>query len=73
MSTDRRMDKHDVVHIDTGMSLRHKKEWIWVNCHEVDEHRAYYTEWSKLERENGWFMSMYNNNHYNIVKKLASN
>ena len=28
-----------------------KKEYIWVNSNEVDEPGAYYTEWSKSERE----------------------
>ena len=28
-----------------------KKEHIWVSSNEVDETRAYYTEWSKSERE----------------------
>ena len=28
-----------------------KKESIWVGSNEVDEPRAYYTEWSKSERE----------------------
>ena len=28
-----------------------KKECIWVSCNEVDETGAYYTEWSKPERE----------------------
>ena len=28
-----------------------KKEPIWVSSNEVDEPRAYYTEWSKSERE----------------------
>ena len=44
------MDK-DVVHIDNGIPLSHKKELIWVNCSEVDEARAWCTEWSKSERE----------------------
>ena len=28
-----------------------KKEHIWVSSNEVDETGAYYTEWSKSERE----------------------
>ena len=28
-----------------------KKEHIWVSPNEVDEPRAYYTKWSKSERE----------------------
>ena len=34
-----------------GLLLSHKKEQIWVSSNEVDESRAYYTEWSKSERE----------------------
>ena len=26
-------------------------QWMWVCSNEVDEPRAYYTEWSKSERE----------------------
>ena len=44
------MDK-EVVHIYNGVLLSHKKEQIWVSGSEVDEPRAYYTEWSKSERE----------------------
>ena len=31
--------------------LSHKKECIWVSSNEVDEPKAYYTEWNKSERE----------------------
>ena len=44
-----------MVHIynagDNGILLSHKKECTWVSANEVDEPRAYYTEWSKSERE----------------------
>ena len=52
MSTDRWMDKEDVGHINNGILLSHKKEYIWVSSSEVNEPRACYTEWSKSEREN---------------------
>ena len=46
------MDKDkEVVHTYTGRLLSHKKECIWVSSNEVDEPRAYYTEWSKSESE----------------------
>ena len=32
-----------------GILLSHKKEHIWVSSNELDETRAYYTEWSKSE------------------------
>ena len=44
------MDK-DVVLICNRVSLSHKKGWIWVSCSEVDEARAWCTEWRKSERE----------------------
>ena len=44
------MDKV-VVHMHNWILLGHKKEHIWVSSDEVDETRAYYTEWSKSERE----------------------
>ena len=43
------MDKEAVVHIYSGVLLSHKKELIWVSSNEVDEPKAYYTEWSKSE------------------------
>ena len=40
-----------MVHIYNGILLSHRKECIWLNSNEVDEPRAYYTEWSKSERD----------------------
>ena len=51
MSIDRWMDKEVVVDIYNGIILSHKKEYIWISSNEVDGPRAYYTEWSKSERE----------------------
>ena len=51
MSIDRWPDKKAVVYIHNGILFSHKKECIWVSSNEVDEARAYYTEWSKSERE----------------------
>ena len=51
MSIGRCMDKEVVVHIHNGMLLSYKKECIWVSSNEVYETGAYYTEWSKPERE----------------------
>ena len=45
------MSKEDVVHMHNGILLSYKKELIWVSYDELDEPRAYYTEWSKSERE----------------------
>ena len=45
------MDKEAVVYIHNGVLLSHKKEHMWVSFNEVDEPRAYYTEWSMSERE----------------------
>ena len=39
------------MHTYSGILLSHKKEHIWVSSNEVVEPRAYYTEWSKSERE----------------------
>ena len=52
MSIDKWMAKEELVHIKNGILLSHKKEHIWVSDNEVDELRAYYTEWSNSEREN---------------------
>ena len=50
MSIDRGMDKEAVVHTYNGILLSHNKEHIWVSASEVDEPRAYYTEWRKAEK-----------------------
>ena len=49
--TDERIKKLCYIYIHNGILLSHKKEHIWVNPNEVDKPRAYYTEWSKSERE----------------------
>ena len=40
-----------MINIHNGILLRYKKEHVWVSSNEVDEPRAYYTEWSQSERE----------------------
>ena len=45
------MDKEAVVYVHNGILLSHKKEHIWVSTHEMDEPRAYHTEWSKSEKQ----------------------
>ena len=51
MSIDTSMYREVVVHVYNGILLSDKKEYMWVSSREVDEPRACYTEWSKLERE----------------------
>ena len=46
MSTDRGMDKEDVVQIYNGILLRHKEEENWVICRDVDGPRDCHTEQS---------------------------
>ena len=46
---DKWMGKEAIVHVRNG--ILHKKEHSQVSSNEVDEPRAYYTEWSKSERE----------------------
>ena len=45
------MDKKAVVHIHNEILLIYKKEHIWVSSNEVDETEAYYTKWSKKEKQ----------------------
>ena len=45
------MDKENVVHIYNGILLNYKKEHIWLCSDKLGGARAYYTEWSKSERE----------------------
>ena len=49
MSINRWMDK-DAVYLYSGLLLSYKKEQIWASSGEVDEPRAYYTDWSHKER-----------------------
>ena len=51
MAIGRQMDKEVVLQIHNGMLLSYKKEHVWVIYNEIDETGAYYTEWSKSERE----------------------
>ena len=46
MSIDGWMDTETVAHMYNGILLSYKKESIWVSPKEVDEPRAYGTEWS---------------------------
>ena len=47
MSTDRGMDKEDVVQIYNGILLSHKKERNNAICSDMDGPRDCHTEWSK--------------------------
>ena len=49
MSTDRWMDKEDVVHIYNGILLSHKRNNAI--CSNMDATRDYHTKWSQSERE----------------------
>ena len=50
ISVDRGTDKEAVVHRDSRTLLSYKKEGSWVHS-EVDKPRAFFTEWSKSEKE----------------------
>ena len=45
------MGKEVAVHVYNGVLLSCKKEQTGVSCSDVDEPRACYTEWSKLEKQ----------------------
>ena len=51
MTTERRTDREDVVHMYNEISLSHKKERNSAICRHVDGPRDWRTEWSKSERE----------------------
>ena len=48
-----------MVHIYNELLLSHKKEHIWVSSNEVDEPRAYYTEWSKSQKDKILYVNTY--------------
>ena len=64
-----RLDKEAAVHIYNGITFSHKKEHIWVSSNEVDEPRAYYTDWSKSEREKQ--ISYINTYIWNLERKYC--
>ena len=51
MSSNRGMDKEDVVYLYNGLLLSHKKEQNYAICRDVNGPRVYHTEWGKSERE----------------------
>ena len=51
MSTDREMDKEDVVHIYNGILLSHKREGNNAICSNTDGFRDYHTKLSKSDRK----------------------
>ena len=51
MSTDRGMDKGDVVHIYKGILPSHRKEWDNAICSNMNGSRDYHTMWSKSGKQ----------------------
>ena len=51
MSTSRWMDKGDVIYINNGTLLSHRKAWNSVPCNNMAATREYHAEWSRSERE----------------------
>ena len=51
MSTDRGMDKEDVVYIYNGILPSHKKEWDNAICSNMDGPRDCHTKWSKSDKD----------------------
>ena len=51
MSTDRGMNKEQVVHIYNGILLNHKKEWNNAICSNMDGPRDYHTKWNKSDKD----------------------
>ena len=45
------MDKKDVVYMDNGLLLSHKKEWNLVIYINMDGPRGYYVKWNKSEKD----------------------
>ena len=51
VSSDRWMDREDVVSLYRGILVSHKREWNHANCSNIDGPRNYQTKWSKPDRE----------------------
>ena len=50
VSSNRWMDKEDVVYIYNGILVSHKKEWNSAICSNMGGPRGHYTKWNKSER-----------------------
>ena len=50
MSSNRGMDKEDVVYLYNGLLLSHKTEQNYAICRDVNGPRDCHTEWSKKEK-----------------------
>ena len=50
MSINRGMDK-DVIHLNNGILLNHKKEWNKAICSNMHKPRDCYIEWTKSDRK----------------------
>ena len=51
VSTNRWMDKEDMVPIYNGILLNHKKEQKFAICDNIDKPWGHYTKWNKSDRE----------------------
>ena len=80
MPINRWMDKEDMVHMCSTQAvygwrilLRHRREWNWVICRDVDEPRAYHAEWSKSEREKQiLYINAYMRRAFLLINKAKS-
>ena len=51
VSTDRWIDKEDVIYTYNGILFSHKKQWDLSISRNMDRPRGYYAKWSKSDRE----------------------
>ena len=70
MSINRGIDKEDVVHTYSGMSLSYKKGENNSTCHKKNRLRDCLTEWSKSDREQQMSYITY---MQNLTKKTNKN
>ena len=55
MSSDRWMNKQDVICIHNGILLNHKKEWNNSNCNNMDVCTGYHTMWRQKKKNITWY------------------
>ena len=51
MSTDRRTDKIEVIHVHNGIQFFHAKAWNNANCRIIDKPKDNHTKWTKRDSE----------------------
>ena len=56
VSSDRWMDREDVVSLYSGILVSRKQEWNHANCSNIDGPRNYHIKWSKPDKDKWYYL-----------------